>query len=150
MWTTLNFGKHKGKSLPKVVLSDPNWFFWAISRDIFVGQLAIEAEALEQRARNIRIPKSNLKLWVVEYRRDRDDRFLGIGIVKADSYAHPLFGRLPHLDLAYIRRGNVHDKRDCRRLIRDFRTLYFDGLNLTKNRCEEFFDRRRNFVKVKA
>jgi hypothetical protein len=127
------------------VLTDPNWFFWAA--DILYGQLASEAEILERRARNIRIPKKNPEMWAVEYRRDRDDRFLGIDIVRADSHVHPLFGRLPHLDLAYIRRGNVHDQRDGRILIRGFRYHYFDGCNLTKQRCEDFFDNKRNFTK---
>jgi hypothetical protein len=145
VWTTLNFGKHAGKTLPQVVLSDANWFFWAA--DILYGQLATEAELLERQARNIRIPKPNSKKWAVEYRWDRDDRFLGIGIVKADSHVHRLFDRLPHLDLAYIRRGNVHDQRDGRKLIRDFRNVYFGGLNLTKRRCEEFFEDPDNFTK---
>ena len=82
----------------------------------------------------------------MEYRRDRGDRFLGIDIVRADSHAHSLFERLPHLDLAFVRRGNVHDTRDCRRVIRDFRRLYFDGLNLTKGRCEAFFEEEDNFT----
>ena len=146
MWTTLNFGKHSNKTLPQVVLSDPNWFFWA--KNILYGQLANEAEVLERRARNIRIPKPNPKKWAVEYRRDRDDRFLGCGIVEVNSHKHSaLFERLPHLDLAYVRRGNVHDIRDGRLLIRDFRHLYFGGLNLTKRRCEEFFENQDNFTK---
>jgi hypothetical protein len=146
-WTTLNFGKHRGKTLPQVVLSDPNWFFWAV--DVMYGPLAIEAETLNRRARNIKIPKQNPKRWAVEYRRDRDDRFLGCGIVEVNSHKHSaLFDRLPHLDLAYVRRGNVHDTRDCRRVIRDFRRLYFDGLNLTKQRCEEFFENQDNFTRL--
>jgi hypothetical protein len=146
IWTTVNFGKHKGRNLPQIVLSDPNWFFWAV--DILYGQLASEAKILERRARNIRIPKPNPKKWEVEYRRDRDDRFLGCGIVEVNSHKHSaLFERLPHLDLAYVRRGNVHDTRDCRVLIRDFRRLYFAGLNLTKQRCEQFFENPDNFTK---
>jgi hypothetical protein len=144
-WTTVNFGKHRGKTLPQIILSDPNWFFWAAT--ILYGPLMAEAARLVMRARNIKIPKSNPKKWAVEYRRDRDDRFLGIDIVKADSHVHFLFERLPHLDLAYVRRGNVHDSRDCRRVIRDFRQLYFDGLNLTKGRCEAFFEDEDNFIK---
>jgi hypothetical protein len=146
-WTTLNFGKHVGRTLPQVVLSDPNWFFWAAR--ILYGQLGTEAEALHRQARNIKIPRPNSKKWEIEYRRDRDDRFLGFEIVKADSHVHsPLFERLPHLDLGYVRRGNVHDTRDCRRVIRDFRRLYFDELNLTKQRCEEFFENEDNFTKA--
>jgi len=146
IWTTANFGKHAGKTLPQIVFSDPNWFFWAAK--ILYGPLATEAEALERRARCIRIPKPNPKKWAVEYRRDRDDRFLGIDIVKVGSSVHsPLFERLPHLDLAYVRRGNVHDTGDCQRVIHDFRRLYFDGLNLTKRRCEAFFEDEDNFTK---
>jgi len=28
-WSTLPFGKHKGKTLPQIVFADPDWFFWA-------------------------------------------------------------------------------------------------------------------------
>jgi hypothetical protein len=37
--------------------------------------------------------------------------------------------------------------RARRTLIRDFRRLYFGGSNLTKRRCEEFFDDEDNFTK---
>jgi hypothetical protein len=53
---------------------------------------------------------------------------------------------MPFLDLAYVRHGNIHDIRDCRILIRDFRPLHFGGLNLTKRRCEEFFEDVDNFT----
>ena len=144
-WTTVNFGKYTGKSLPQIVLSDPNYFFWLAEK--LYGPLATEAEVLVRRARNIKIPKPNSRKWAVEHRRDRDGRFLGIDIVKVDSHAHSLSERLPQLDLAFVRRGNVHDTRDCRRVIHDFRRLYFDGLNLTKRRCEEFFEDEDNFTK---
>jgi hypothetical protein len=145
IWAILNFGKHSGRTLPQVVLSDPNWFFWAVGKDIFVGKLASEAKALDRRARNIRIPKRHPKDWEVEYRWDRDGRFLGCDFVGAESFRHPLFSRLARLDLAYVRHGNIHDIRDCRILIREFRRLYFERLNLTKRRCEEFFESEDNF-----
>lgn len=144
IWTVVKFGKHAGKTLPQIILSDPKWFFWAAN--ILYGPLATEAELLVRRARNIKIPKPSPTRWVVEFRRDRDGRFLGIDIVKADSHAHSLFERLPYLDLAFVRRGNVHDTRDCRRVIFDFRRLYFGGLNLTKRRCEALFEDESNFV----
>jgi hypothetical protein len=85
MWTRLNFGKHSGRTLPQVVLSDPNWFFWAVSNGVFDGRLKFEAEAnvLEGRARNIRIPKRHPKEWAVEYRWDRDGRFLGFRLCES-------------------------------------------------------------------
>jgi hypothetical protein len=147
-WTTLNFGKHASRTLPQVVLSDPNWFFWAHRKGILCGRLAIEAKTLATRATHIRIPKPHRKRWHVEYRWDREGRFLGFDFVKARSPFHPFFNRLPHLNLGYIRRESVHDIRDCRRLIRDFRCLYFEGLNLTKRRCELFFENELNFTKM--
>lgn len=147
MWTTLNFGKHAGRTLPQVLLKDPNWFFWAVSK--LYGPLASEAAILAHRATHIRIPKRRPKKWQVEYRRDADGRFLGCQIVKVDSPVHgSVFGRLPWFDLSYVRRGNIHDIRDCRRLIQDFRQLYFDGRNLTKRRCELFFENERHFSKA--
>jgi hypothetical protein len=148
MWTTLNFGKHAGKTLPQVVLSDPNWFFWAVSNDVFNGPLASEAAILAHRATRVRIPKPDPKKWEVEYRWDRDGRFLGFDFIKAEN---PCCGsgasRLPYLDLAYVRQGSIHDKRDCRRLIRDFRHHYLGkSRNLTKRRCERFFERKSNFL----
>jgi hypothetical protein len=150
MWTKLNFGKHTGRTLPQVVLLDPNWFFWAVGKDIFKGRLADEAAVLARRATHIKIPKPKPKNWEVEYRREREGRFLGFYFVDAKSPSHGGASRLPCLDLSHVRRGNIHDKRDCRRMIQDVRAVYFGGLNLTKKRCEAFFDRKRNFVKVKA
>jgi hypothetical protein len=150
MWTKLNFGKHAGRTLPQVVLLDPNWFFWAVSKQIFNGPLADQAVILANRATHIKISKPNPKNWEVEYRRERDGRFLGFSFVDAEKPSYGGVLRLPYLDLSRVRRGNIHDKRDCRRMIRDVRTLYFSGNNLTKKRCEEFFDKKRNFVKVKG
>lgn len=44
IWSELTFGKHQGKTLPKVVLSDPDWFFWALRKKLFRPPLAAEAE----------------------------------------------------------------------------------------------------------
>jgi hypothetical protein len=150
MWTKLDFGKHAGRTLPQVVLLDPNWFFWAFGKGIFPGPLADEAAILAHRATHIKIPKRKPRTWEVQYRHERDGRFIGFGFVDAKSPSYGCVTRLPYVDLSHVRRGNIHDKRDCRRMIREVRAIYFGGLNLTKKRCEAFFDRERNFVKVKA
>ena len=67
MWSILTFGKHKGKSLPRILLSDPDWFFWAAEGDVFRGRLAEEASLLEYRGCNIKIPKPNPQDWCVRY-----------------------------------------------------------------------------------
>jgi hypothetical protein len=54
--------------------------------------------------------------------------------------------RRPYLDLSLPRSYKAYDKRGYRNLIRDFRRLYFDDRNLTKKRCEGFFDNADNFL----
>ena len=51
-WSLLKFGKHKGKTLPRVVLSDPDWFFWAINRNGFRNRGEIEDEAVHRESQS--------------------------------------------------------------------------------------------------
>ena len=44
VWTTFPFGKHRGKTLPQIILDDPDWFFWILPE--LYGQLKIEADDL--------------------------------------------------------------------------------------------------------
>src|SRR3977135_367514 len=41
-WTTVNFGRYAGKTLPEIILCDADWIFWALSKDAFKGKLAYE------------------------------------------------------------------------------------------------------------
>ncbi len=68
-WTPLNFGKYKGKSLPQVLFADPDWFFWAVENAVFENRpgLKTEADDLNRKARNIRIPGSDGVRRLVEY-----------------------------------------------------------------------------------
>ena len=34
IWTTLNFSRHVGKTLPQILFSDPDWFFWAMDKQL--------------------------------------------------------------------------------------------------------------------
>jgi hypothetical protein len=150
-WITLKFGKHAGKTLPEIILSDADWFFWALNKGVFKGRLANEAAKVVQRARAIKIPKRRPKRWEVEYSYDDTGGFSGFQFVKADMpwpCGFRSIRRLPHLDLACIRRGKEYDKRGCRNLLRDFRYYYFgDNTRLTKRRCEQFFSNKDNFLK---
>jgi hypothetical protein len=147
-WTTLNFGKHAGRSLPEIILSDADWFFWAVSKGVFKGRLANEAEDLVQKATAIKIPKPDPKRWQVEYRYEDNGRFNGFVFVNADvpRWCGPRTSRwLPYVDLACVRR-KAYDKRGCRNLLQDFRRHFFgENTRLTKRRCEEFFTNDDNF-----
>jgi hypothetical protein len=89
MWMRLPFGKHSGKTLPQVLLTDPDWFYWAAVKSGFLwGPLEQEAAELLAKAARIKIPKRHPRNWAVEYVFDRDGRFEGWDIVKADSWMH--------------------------------------------------------------
>jgi hypothetical protein len=151
-WTTLTFGKHAGKTLPQIILSDADWVFWALNKGVFKGRLANEAAKLVQRATAIKIPKADHKRWQVEYSYDDTGGFRGFRFVKADTplpYESRSIRWLPYLDLSYVRRGKAYDKRGCRNLLRDFRHHFFgDNTRLTKRRCEQFFSNKKNFLSV--
>ena len=148
LWTTLNFGTHAGKSLPQIIISDADWFFWAIHAGVFEGTLAAEAEDLVEKATAIKIPKPDAAHWQVEYRYEERGRFLGFEFVRANSHCgHHSTRRLPHLDLSCVRRGKAYDKKGCRNLLRDFRRYCLGKKSATKRRCEKFFSNSKNFVR---
>ena len=66
MWSTLEIGKHPGRSLPQILFSDPDYFFWAVEKKIFQGRLAAEAAELAWKARHIKIPQPDPENWCVE------------------------------------------------------------------------------------
>jgi hypothetical protein len=146
-WTTLNFGTHKGKSLPQIIISDPDWFFWAVANGAFTGTLVAEADDLVEKATAIKIPKRHSKRWRVEYRYEDSGSFLGFEFVKANSHCGHHLTRLPHLDLSCVRRGKAYDKKGGRNLLRDFRRFCLCKKSATKRRCEKFFSNSKNFVR---
>ena len=86
MVAIINFGKtHKGKSLPEVVLHDPDWFFWAMEEDVFdrTQVFAAEAHDLDFKARNIKIPKPNPQDWCIRYVIHASGKFERFDIVEA-------------------------------------------------------------------
>jgi hypothetical protein len=145
IWTTLPFGKHRGKTLPQVILNDPDWFFWILPE--LYGQLKSEADDLAHKASKIRIPRRNPSRWLIEFRFEHRNRFCGFDIVRADRFIDPKWSiGLPYLDLALLPSHKAYDKKGYKNLIRDFRKLYFHGRNLTKKRCEVLFENVDNFL----
>jgi hypothetical protein len=147
-WLKLRFGRHKGKTLPQVICSDPSWFLWAIYKDVFEQPHGYrhlqEASMLYRRIQGIVIPRRRPENWVVEHRFDCDDRYEGFYIVRKTEHPHSKYNsRSPYLDLTLV---NARRKREWRNFIRDFREHFFGGRSLTKKRCERFFRNKSNFV----
>jgi hypothetical protein len=59
------FGRYRGLTLPQVLFTDPDYFFWI--RGLLKGALAIEAERVARRACRVRIPREPAEAFVVDY-----------------------------------------------------------------------------------
>jgi hypothetical protein len=151
-WTIVPFGKYKDKSLPQIILLDPDWFFYMLPK--FYGRLADEAQNLARKATAIKIPGPDGHKKLVEYWREEGypPGSSGFGFVDANSPCYNRWAtRQHHLDLSIVHRAKPYDKRGGRRLIQCFRHRYF-GANtrVTKERCEDFFSNEANFAKRRS
>lgn len=153
-WSEIYFGKHKGKTLPQVVFSDPDWFFWAIDHGVFTGKGVLENEAKEikKKATSIRIPQKGSKELVAEYGLHPSNRtFCDLEIVPKSRPPHEgsteTF-RSPVIDLSVPRQIKDYDKLGCRILISTVKFYLFGDpkRQMTKKRCEGFFSDDSNFV----
>jgi hypothetical protein len=146
-WATLTFGKHTGKTIPEIILSDADWFCWAVNK----ADSMIRLQSLSKGPERSKSPNV-IRNWQVEYSYDDTGGFCGFQFVKADTplpYRSRSIRRSPYLDLSYVRRGKAYDKRGCRNLLRDFRHHFFgDNTRLTKRRCQQFFSNKQNFLRA--
>lgn len=156
-WTTLTFGRHKGKSLPQIVFSDPDWFFWAHEEGTFrgKGRLETEAEEIHKRACAIRIPETvevgDDDDLVVEYLiHQPTGKFAKFEIVPKSRPLHvgsSPASRLPVIDLSAPRRIGQYDKLGYRIMIGELKYYVFGdpSYHMTRRRCERFFEDDDNF-----
>jgi len=152
-WTELNFGKHAGKSLPQILFADPDWFFWAVDKNVFATRpvLSREAAILSTRARNIRIPGPDAGTRTVEYIvHPPTGKFSHFAIVPRDREPHdgssPAF-RLNVIDMSVPRRIAEYDKLGCRSLVSSLKFYVFGSKSarVTRERAEAFFSNAANF-----
>lgn len=153
-WSRVEFGKHRGKTLPEIVFQDPGYFFWAVQEGVFRGRGALEHEArlIDQRARRIRVPPSSFGLPKVEYVYGRfDGRFSHLMLVSP----HTLPGdgdcrtfRRDVIDLSVVRGTRPSCKADGLALISSMKSIVFGDANhrMTRQRCAAFFSRDENFL----
>jgi hypothetical protein len=130
-----------------VILSDPDWFFWAIEENTFDSWgLRDQANDIRQKASQIKIPKPNPGNWEIEYFMTLNREFERFAIVRATKPNHvgsSITSRADHLDLSFVTRIKGYQKGANNRMLDCFRHYYFGGANLTKARCEKFFDKCR-------
>ena len=147
-WTKVRFRRHSGKTLPQILWSDPDWFFWAIEDDAFEnkGVLQLEAQDLDYKARNIKIPNNDDGALVVEYFiHQPTGKFSHFEIVPADRPSHEGISRTfrtPLIDMSVPRRIAEYDKLGGKELISSLKFYIFGShsVRLTKKKCGDFFN----------
>ena len=148
----LPFGKHKGKTLPQVMFTDPDWFFFFYEERRFRNpRLKEEAKEIYHKSRYIIIPSPNGSKLVAEYTfLPYNGGFTGLELVPKS--------RLPHEGSSITFRSNVIDfrviysskgyaKSAYQRFIRNVKFYLFDTSKyiMTKERCEDFFSCESHF-----
>lgn len=153
-WTEISFGKHKGKTMPQLLFSDPDYFYWAYENDAFVKNRINQNEVT-----NIFNKSCNIKIPNIEG-----------GTRVADYYIHPPTGRFSHMQLVFentpkhegtsstIRKDVIdmsvprqiapYDKTGCKTLVNNIKFYLFgnERYSMTKKRCEDFFDDDDKFI----
>jgi hypothetical protein len=148
-WRRLNFTERKEKTLPQLILSRPDYFYWGLGKGVFDDVfLKEQADVLEFRARHIKIPRQQRSEKLVDYCFDENDRFLKLEIVNARTPWNPCATfRLPHIDFSVLRRCNSHDMESGTCFIRSFKAAFFGNPSrrLDQANCEIFFNDQANF-----
>src|SRR5262245_20324937 len=144
-WSEVYFGKHKGKTLPQILLSDPDWFFWAIEKNAFKNRrvLQSETEDLDYKARNIKIPNNNDGTLVVEYVvHQPTGKLSSFHIVQASRPHEGSTLRFPVIDMSVPRRMADYDKLGYKHFLSSLKFYVFgnESARLTRKKCEAFFN----------
>ena len=143
-WSALEFGKYEGKTIPFVILHDPDWFFWAHETGAF--PLFGEAREAYYKARSIRIRvEGNPSPWVVYHLHYTSRSLWEVEIARSWTKSKYKFS-LSVIDLGIPRHFRKPDKRGGRLLLAEVKRFCFpDGCRLTRKVCEAFFDDDSNF-----
>lgn len=155
-WTEVAIGKFKdnSKTLPQILFSDPDWFFWAVETGIFQNRPRLHAEAadLQRKATHIRVPqKDAAERQVVEHYIHaptmKYSHFIVVPESKPSHTGSSPSMRADVIDMSFPRKIAKFDKTGCKLLIDSLKQTYFGSKSkrMTKALCEQFFDDGGNF-----
>jgi len=150
-WTKLKFGRHKGKKLPKILFSDPSWFFDAYKNKIFQQlqpDLMPEVKDIYQKARHILPKRSNCRIECFV----KNNTFVAFQAVHKesplreiedfDSFHHPVVDMNFPMEIA-----GMTDPEGNKELLLGIKMYIFNNSNIrfTNAICEDFFNDNNNF-----
>jgi hypothetical protein len=147
-WQRLAGGRYAGKSLPEIMLEDPDWVLDAADTDDLDGALRAEAAEIRRRVARMRVPReAGEPPPVVFYDLRPDGSYCGMAIVpSSDAHlaedARRAAARTDgFFDLTVLRRIAPRDERGTLRLLQAF-VYHCLGERMT---WQEFLDDPRNF-----
>jgi hypothetical protein len=146
-WTPLNFGKHKGKTLPQVMFEDADWFFDGYEKGYFKNRLPFEAIEIYRRARSIRVPQQNGQRMLIEYIIHKPNgKFGTMHLIKAAPGLQHLYVS-PVIDFYIPRALANYDKLGYQNFLFALKGILFNDHSryMSKATCEEFFNDDGNF-----
>jgi hypothetical protein len=148
MWNVIEIGKWagKGKTLPQILVADPDWFFWAVENDVCKGR---QASTLAKRARSIKLPPGIAETHIVQHWLTPDHKYARFDLIDKTQVEHHGSSteiRRDTLNLEFPRKIAHYDKTGCKLMMSSFKTYWFAGKSFTKERVEEFFDNPDNFL----
>lgn len=90
MWSAVDFGKwrSKGKTLPQILVADPDWFFWALDEGVFKGSLLNQSQKLARRARSIKLPAAVISTHCVQHWIAHDGKYARFDLIERDQGPH--------------------------------------------------------------
>ena len=150
-WSTLTFGKHKGKTLPQVMFSDPDWFYHGLENGYFKGSLFLQAREIYRKSCAMRVPRRNGEKRFVEYIVDRGSgKFATLHVITGDMESYGRFAKnmiLEVIDMRVPRETAKYDKSGYQNFLSAMKAILFGdpSYKMTKRRCEEFFESDENF-----
>lgn len=154
-WTEIGFGKkHPDKTLPQILLSDPDYFFWGMDTGAFEqrAHLRKQSEILNRRARGIKIPNNDDGQLEIEHIISPVNyTYARFDVESMDTPVHrggsPAL-REKFLDLSFPRSLKQYDKSGGKLLIHSFKQhiLGNSKARITKKVAEDFFSNPDNFI----
>jgi hypothetical protein len=146
-WTPLQFKKYEGETLPQVMFTNADWFFYIYERSYFKNGQAYEADEIYRRARSIRVPQRNGQKMIIKYTIDqRTGKFGTIGLIQVGPCLYGLKVS-PVIDFYIPRAHSEYDKLGYKNFVFALKAILFadPSHRMNKRACEDFFNEDDNF-----
>ncbi len=145
-WPKIGFGKYYDNTLPQILLNDPGWFFLMLNDRRTWDRFFEGVNELAYKACNIKIPNADPETRKIIWRSNLADGRDAFRIIGPEEPIIDYGFVMSHLDLSWPRRWVCYDIASSAAVSAAVRKNYFEGAELTADRCNAFFSDNENFV----